>query len=53
LLLTLHFLGKRFRGKYLTAGGFFFVEDGGFPNVLDNYIEAKAKHVGAHRRARR
>jgi cholesterol oxidase len=27
-------------------GARFFVEDGGFPNVLRNYFEAKAKHVG-------
>ena len=28
------------------AGARFFVEDGGFPNVLNNYIEANARHVG-------
>lgn len=27
-------------------GARFFVEDGGFPNVLKNYVEAKLKHVG-------
>jgi cholesterol oxidase len=27
-------------------GARFFVEDGGFPNVLGNYVEAKLKHVG-------
>lgn len=26
-------------------GARFFVEDGGFPNVLKNYVEAKLKHV--------
>ena len=27
-------------------GARFFVEDGGFPNVLKNYVQAKLKHVG-------
>ena len=27
-------------------GARFFVEDGGFPSVLRNYLEAKAKHAG-------
>ena len=27
-------------------GALFFVEDGGFPNLLGNYIRAKMKHVG-------